>query len=156
MRRIRRLSRLSEAERALLLEAGGWVLLIRLGLWFVPFDRLRSFLARRSVARSSVEARMARAEPHDLHEATRRVAWAVRTMARVVPGATCLTQALAATTLLERRNLPGDLRIGVARKASGALEAHAWVESHGRVILGHLHDLDRFTRLPDLRADDGG
>jgi hypothetical protein len=50
--------------------------------------------------------------------------------------------------MLKDAGLPADLRIGVARSKSGELEAHAWVESMGRVIIGGTHvDLDRFTVL---------
>jgi hypothetical protein len=40
------------------------------------------------------------------------------------------------------------LRIGVARSEAGKIEAHAWVESMGKVIIGGTHvDLKRFTVL---------
>jgi len=74
-----------------------------------------------------------------------RVGWAVLSAARFVPGATCLPQALAAEAILHRRGHPADLRLGVKRGNDG-VEAHAWVESYGRVIVGD-GDLDRFEPL---------
>ena len=74
-----------------------------------------------------------------------RIGWAVRSAARFVPGATCLPQALAAEAILRRRGHPADLRLGVTRGDHG-VEAHAWVESYGRVIVGD-GDLDRFEPL---------
>ena len=69
--------------------------------------------------------------------------------ARFVPDATCLPQALAAEAILRRRGHPADLRLGVSRGDDG-VEAHAWVESYGRVIVGD-GDLDR---LEPLEASD--
>jgi hypothetical protein len=64
------------------------------------------------------------------------VTWAVRRVSRAVPGATCLTQALAAQVLLSRRGYASRLRIGVARAADNGLRAHAWLESDGVVVFG--------------------
>ncbi|MSR22793.1 MAG: lasso peptide biosynthesis B2 protein [Gemmatimonadetes bacterium] len=55
--------------------------------------------------------------------------------ARVVPGATCLVQALAAEWPIRRGGAAASLRFGVA-KGDGGLDAHAWLESGGRVLLG--------------------
>jgi hypothetical protein len=61
-----------------------------------------------------------------------RTAFCVRLAAHVVP-TRCLTRALALARLLGRRGIVTDLRIGV-RTEDGRLEAHAWVESMGRVL----------------------
>jgi hypothetical protein len=45
---------------------------------------------------------------------------------------------------------PRSLRIGVAKGEAGKLEAHAWVESQGRIVIGGLRDLPYFTPLPPL------
>ena len=52
-----------------------------------------------------------------------------------VPGSTCLTRALALSSLLARRGIEARVVVGARRAASG-LEAHAWVTTGGRVILG--------------------
>jgi hypothetical protein len=65
-----------------------------------------------------------------------RVAWAIpRAAARVPWRATCLVQALAAERWLESRGIPSELKLG-ARKAGEALDAHAWLEAGGRVVVG--------------------
>lgn len=64
-----------------------------------------------------------------------RIVSAVRRCSRVVPRATCLTQALAARKLLEKEGHAADLKIGVAKDGS-ILRAHAWLELDGRIILG--------------------
>src|SRR5438445_7827564 len=129
MKRLGKFLRLSPAERVLLLEATLLLGAIGLGLRLLPFGRLRRLLDRLSRPR------------HGLHRQGRlsaaRIAWAVERMSRVVPGArSCLVQALAAQVLLARRGHEACVRIGVARPLDGSLEAHAWVESDGAVLLG--------------------
>jgi hypothetical protein len=129
---------LPPAERRALLYAFGAVAVIRLGLWLLPFDLLRRRLER--------PVRLAaRPLPPE------RVAWCVEVAGRYVPGATCLAQALAARLLLRQHGCDPELRIGVARGASGALEAHAWVEIGGRVVVGGPAEaVQRFTILPSM------
>lgn len=95
----------------------------------------------------------AAASSADLAGDPRALAWAVRTTARRVPRASCLTQSLALEALLVQAGHPANLRIGVARKTDGAFEAHAWVESEGRVLIGRLPDLERFAPLPSGSTD---
>lgn len=81
-----------------------------------------------------------------------RIARAVTGASRAVPGAACLTQALAAQVLLERRGLPARVRVGVTRADGGQLLAHAWVESDGRIVLGGT-DLSGYTPLAALERE---
>jgi hypothetical protein len=133
MHRLRRFLAQTPADRRMLVRALGWVVLARAALWLIPFRRLRE-----AAERLPRTGRAALEDPG-------RLAWAVETVARSVPRATCLTQALAADALLRRSGRSPHLRIGVARDA-GALEAHAWIELDGRVLVGD-HDLHRFTPL---------
>jgi Transglutaminase-like superfamily len=71
---------------------------------------------------------------------------------RYVPTATCLAQALAGQTLLAQQGEPAVLRIGVAKNEAGKLEAHAWVESQGRIVIGASLDLCRYTQLPSVEG----
>jgi hypothetical protein len=80
------------------------------------------------------------------------VATAIRRARRLVPVANCLPQALAAQAMLHRRGIACTLRIGVARDAHDRLEAHAWVEVAGQVVVGNLPDLSRFERLTRMPA----
>lgn len=79
-----------------------------------------------------------------------RVAWAVERAARLVPRATCLAQALAAQAMLARRGISSEIRIGVARSSGQSLEAHAWLERDGRVLLG-ARGAERFRPLEGLQ-----
>ena len=108
--------------------------IVRVSLWVLPFRVVRS-----QVARLAQPARVGGASRQPLE----RVVWAVRIAARFVPRATCLTQSLAARILLARHGHPSQLRLGVARD-DGCFDAHAWVESNGRVVIGDV-DLRRFT-----------
>ena len=52
--------------------------------------------------------------------------------------------------MLARRGVASDLCIGVAKNELGHIQAHAWVEVDGQVVVGGLPDLSRFQRLPSL------
>jgi hypothetical protein len=81
-----------------------------------------------------------------LSDGTRSVVWAVAQARRAAPGTTCLTRALAAGWMLRRRGQRARLAIG-ARTAEGKLEAHAWLELGGAVIIGGEADVGRYVRL---------
>jgi hypothetical protein len=75
----------------------------------------------------------------------------VETASRRTPGLkTCLAQALAAQVLLTRRGYPALLRIGVAKGERQQLQAHAWVESEGKIVIGGS-ELERYTPLAVLK-----
>lgn len=67
--------------------------------------------------------------------------------ARYVPRATCLTQALALQAMLGRAGTPSELRIGVARGKETEVDAHAWLECEGRVVIGD-GQLERYVPMP--------
>ncbi len=137
MRRLHRWRELSPEDRRLLLHALLRLGLIRLGLWLFP---------RRIVRRLQIQ--------NTSHSPTQpgqfdpdRIAWAVSTASRYVPGASCLVQATAAQSLLAGSGYPTTLQIGVTKDENGHLMAHAWVEYHGKVLIGGLDDLSRFRPL---------
>jgi hypothetical protein len=142
MRRLRKFWRLAAEDRRLLVKAACLVGIVQLGLWLLPFRTLRRVLAKLSGATPSIlpidEAYM------------ERVVWAVLTASRHLRASTCLVHALAAHVLLTRRGCSAQLRIGVARTAEGRFEAHAWIESHEKVIIGGIENLSRYTPLPPL------
>jgi hypothetical protein len=77
---------------------------------------------------------------------------AVESATRFVPGgANCLARALTTRILMARYGLGSTLRLGVAKAPSGILEAHAWIEYQGAVLVGD-RGLDRFELLPDSGA----
>ena len=79
---------------------------------------------------------------------------AVLVSGRYVDDATCLVRAFAGQIMLARRGFPSEVKIGVAFTSEKALEGHAWVEFEGKVIIGYLPDLDRYSKmaLPDFTS----
>lgn len=144
MRRARKFLHLTPPEQRLLLHAWWLVAAVRLGLWLVPFAWLRQWAARAT----RVRTRRRSSPPVE------RVAWAVVVTSRAVPRATCLTQALAGQVLLARYGYPARLHIGVARAGAGGLEAHAWLESGERIVIGD-RELERYTHLLALEGRRG-
>lgn len=131
---------LSPAERSLFFRAWIFVALIRAGLRLMPFHFLRHWVEHFS--------RSAGVSCEPDRRGIRQVAWAVEAASRRIPGTTCLPRAMAAHLLLGQRGQPSGLRLGVARKSDGALEAHAWVEVQGRVVIGGgVEGFDRFVPL---------
>jgi len=131
--------RLPGADRSLLLHSALLIGAARLALWVLPFNTARRLFARR--ARQS----------HDPLPTIERIGWAISVAKGFVPKGNCLPQALAAESLLTRSGHPVELRIGVAKTGEGRLEAHAWVESGGRLVVGDLtQGLSTYTPLPPL------
>jgi hypothetical protein len=62
------------------------------------------------------------------------ICWALRTAARYIP-ASCLPQSLVGRTMLRREGYPAEIRVGVSRSSPG-FQAHAWVLSGNKVVLG--------------------
>ena len=126
MQQLRNLLRRSRDEQKLFAAALCWVACIRAALWLLPFRTIRPLVERVGVNRGSQPT----TEP-----IAARVAWAVSHAVRLVPGAACVAQALAARILLARRGLASEVCYGVGR-LDGRVIAHAWLESGGRVIVG--------------------
>ena len=127
-------------ERRLLLRTMVLVGFIRLGLWLLPIRTMRQALAR-----------LSQPDKTPLHAAditAERIGWIVRAASQAVPKASCLTQALAAQTLLARRGYPVRLHIGVAKGPGGQLQAHAWLDSNNTIIVGGTEpEVGRFKPL---------
>jgi Transglutaminase-like superfamily len=64
-----------------------------------------------------------------------RVGATVAAVSRFVPGASCLTQALAARVVLAREGYDSTLQLGMAR-IDGRLQAHAWLVCDGLIVVG--------------------
>ena len=60
--------------------------------------------------------------------------------------------ALDTQVLLSRRGHPTLHHIGVAKGEEGCLEAHAWLESRGKVVIGGS-ELERYTPLLALEGE---
>jgi Transglutaminase-like superfamily len=115
---------------------------IRLGLCFLPFQRLLNLVV------SNEPTHAPRPRP-----SIGKIVWMLDVATRYSPGgAKCLARALTAKMVLAQFGYAPDLKIGVAKKQGRGLEAHAWLEYRGRVIVGQLNDLSRFIPLPSLEG----
>lgn len=113
---------------ALRLEALFTVTALRAALWLLPFRWWRGRLAL-------ILNRPPAPAPGDMAPSF-LAARAVESVSRFVPNASCLVQALALRRMLDRRGTVCDLRLGVTRSKRGDFEAHAWIESGGRILIG--------------------
>ena len=147
MKRLRRFLALPPIERRLVVRAALLLGVIRLGLRLLPFRTLWRLLNQ--APRASVGS------PTATHFSPDRIAWAVRVASPVVLGVKpCLAQSLAVRLLLRRRGYPARLHLGVARGEGGQVQAHAWVETNGRVVIGgSASELERYTPLLALDAE---
>src|SRR5262245_35979082 len=123
-----RLMRLPTWDRWLLLCAVVLVAAIRVALWILPLRTVTAILDQMSKVPVGAGS-----------SAVERIAWATSVSRELVPGATCLAQALAVRFLLRRHGLSARLCIGMKRIEGDGIRAHAWVESDGQVIGGHLN-----------------
>lgn len=81
-----------------------------------------------------------------------RVAFAIPRMGARVPWhATCLVQAIAARHWLAREGIPSSIIFGARPHPGGAIDAHAWLEAEGRVVVGG--EPDGYSRFTPSRRD---
>jgi len=114
------------------------VCFVRIGLSTIGYKRVDRLLGRFPRGRS---------RPVDLE----KVAWGVSSAARVVPYASCLTQAVAGRFLLALRGQPSTIRIGVDGSSPKSLRAHAWLISGSAIVLGGPGpEASSFVHLVDL------
>ena len=80
------------------------------------------------------------------------IAIGVNRSARFSPGyVKCLAKALTTAVLMEIYSLPYQTKIGVAKGENNDLQAHAWVESEGKIVMGYLADMSRFIPMSSVR-----
>ena len=141
---LRRIRRLRRRDAVLLWQALGAVLLARAHLWRGAHGDLRRLIEAHPIPDPALPASRA-----DLAE----VAWSVRNAARLVPGATCLTQVSAGQLLLARRGLATTIRLSVPAQAAapGRLAPHAWLMAGDTIVLGGTaEDYTRHRALHDF------
>ncbi|NEO92611.1 MAG: lasso peptide biosynthesis B2 protein [Moorea sp. SIO3G5] len=145
MKRLRKFLRLTSRERQLVINTFILLGLIRLALWLLPFQTLRRLVAK--ISQPSPQAQGVN------QTNLSKIVGAVNLSSRYMPGGVkCLARALTTQVLMSRCGYSPQLRIGVAKGEGGKLEAHAWVENQGQVVIGYLRDLSRFTPLPSFKG----
>ena len=127
MRKVVTFAKLSAQDRRLLFSALGSLILVRVGLWLVPFHRLVERLHRVRVA----PAYQGWTRP----PAAERVVWAVRTVSPVVPaGRTALLQSLAGQILLARRGYLTFVRTVPCPEGDATWPESVWVDWDGQPL----------------------
>lgn len=138
MRRLRKFASLPGVERRLIIEEALLLWAVRFALWVLPFRIVNGYVASHARAR-----RMSRAAV-----SLERLVWILGAAGTLLPGKrTCLVRALAGRLLVAGEGYAPTLRLGVARDTDGRLDAHAWLECDGRVLVG-ADGLDRYTPFP--------
>ncbi|WP_246800776.1 lasso peptide biosynthesis B2 protein [Mesorhizobium amorphae] len=108
---------------------------VRLGLTLFSYNRLRRMVTQLD-------------PPHEAGIGDlRRVAWGVAAAARLVPYASCLTQAISGQYILARQGNASKIRIGIERDTGTQLKAHAWLISGNHIVLGG--SINGFAHLVD-------
>lgn len=139
MSRLLKFTKLPAEEKILFTKAFFLVTAVRLVLWLIPFKLLQKSLAGSFLPETETR--------QTDWEKIKNIVRAVRSVSRVVPAATCLTQALAASLLIRSCGEHSELKIGVAKDEQARFQAHAWLETDGRIIIGKLPEHKRFMVL---------
>ena len=137
MRILRKFAGYSALERRLVVKAWFTLIAVRTLLWVAPYRWIEARLMKPPVATAAAVL------PAD-------IALAVTRASRLVPFATCLTQALAGGFLIRRAGRNAIIHFGVARGDAG-FKAHAWLESDGGILIGGR---EAAAYLPLTRASD--
>ena len=110
--------------------------LIRLGTEFFPFSTVKRLLEKLKPISGGFKKYFSEEE----------LVRSVTVVSRYIPEATCLAQALTTQFLLQQAGYQACLPIGVTEAEEGNRKAHAWVESHGRILIGGF-DINKYTHL---------
>jgi hypothetical protein len=118
--------------------------MVRLTLGVLPFavvHRLFTCVGVKTTQRVAPEA-----------SAVQQMIWSVKVAGRYLPRVTCLVEAYTLHYLLSRQGVNTRVRIGVMHSQKKQLEAHAWVEHEGVVLIGALPNFHDYTALPTLEC----
>lgn len=141
MSKIVTFQKLTWAEKRLLRQAVILLGYYRLALLIVSLPRLLN-IAQRLQRTGSSQSQLTAAQ------LTRLVKAAVR----LVPGTTCLSNALASHRLFSSHGYRTKMHIGVNKDRKRGFEAHAWLTLDGKIVIGNLPDLAQFRELPPLET----
>ena len=144
MKKLIKFLNLNRYKQRLLIQTYALLTLVRLGLFLLGFQTLKNLLIEVSQYQ----------KPEDCPITTKDIARAVNHSSRLSPGTVkCLAKALTTNTLMNLYRLPCRLCIGVAKGQDKSLEAHAWVEAEGKIVVGYLPDLARFETMASTEKE---
>ena len=105
------------------------------------------FLALPRRAQFLMRAHRVSLQPRRATPSSEEICRAVDVIGRFIPGATCLVKAQVGCAMLNRFGYAAEIKIGVL-KSSSNLEAHAWVECDGVVVLGDTGN--HYVEMPTM------
>ncbi len=114
----------SRVDQQLLITTLLTMIIIRLKLWFIPFNHIQGSIEKSNTNKTANNITVS------------KLIWTVQAVSNYIPQATCLTKALTAQNLLKKHGYSCLIKIGVGRDTEGKFEAHAWIEYADKVILG--------------------
>lgn len=146
IKKINTFIRLPIKLKLILLHSIIFIFIIKVLLYVIPFNSVRSFLGEFSTGK--------KLDFFKPHYTPGEIAWGLKLASKYLLGnKPCLVQALALWTLFKRRGYPADIHIGVRKSGGNKLQAHAWVVSDGKIAIGWLPDMANFVPFTDLRFE---
>ena len=145
---------LTNRERLLLIETFLLLGLVRLGLWLLPYQTLLHLLER--ISSRTLDSRYNGSQTHNALSRNSKsqaielsyIVKAVNTSTYYMPGgAKCLARALTTQVLMKQQGYSPQLRIGVIKTELGKLDAHAWIEYQGVIVIGELPNLSQYMPM---------
>jgi Transglutaminase-like superfamily len=137
MKKIQKFLRLPPLDRQLLLETFLLLSSIRIGFLFLKFPLLQRLLGKVSQRRT-----------HKSAISIDRIIWAIEVSTHLSPGgAKCLARALTVQTLMQQQGYESQLQIGVIHNSIEEFQAHAWIEYQGKIVIGELPDMEKYSAL---------
>ena len=138
MNRLGKFWGLPRGDRTLLIEAGLWLGVARLAIWFLPFRWLKRGWGESWTPPAGTTGITS-------PELLDRISWAVATASRYLPrNCLCLAQAMAGKIMLRRRGIPSTLYLGLTRDGTALIQGHAWLTCGERVLTGQ-QGMEGFT-----------
>ncbi len=151
VQRWRKFISLSRREQLLLIEALFHLTLARVIILLLPF---RWFSSRLGQAAAESNAELSAAQVMSAAQIGAAVA---RMSPHTLWDSACLTQAIAAQWMLNRRHIPSTLYLGIEKESKQKWLAHAWVRC-GKIILVGANGYTQYTVVssfansPDFRS----
>jgi hypothetical protein len=135
---LRKLTQSSLPELVLLAQTFFWLGATRIAIAAFPFQNVAHWVGLKI---GETAAPILETQVSDIN----RIAWAVNAAARRTPwDSACLAQSLTGAILLQRKNIPALLYLGVAKDgANKNFSAHAWLRC-GEIILTGAGGHERF------------
>ncbi len=137
---VRKFFALSTRDRALVAEAAMRLAMARLAIRVMPAATWRRLRSAQPAQRRAIRSAATQIDG---------IRWAIQSVGRRFASTTCLVQALAADAMMRQRGYASRIRVGVKerRSESDGLQAHAWVECDGAIVLGDQQDFANYAPL---------